>query len=100
MSRTLNANEPYDVIIADIRLPDMTGYDLLLKLRTIMAAPPLVLMAGFGYDPGHTIVKARREGLQAVLYKPFRFDQLVKVLEQVMQGGLTPPPVRKDPEPA
>jgi CheY-like chemotaxis protein len=100
MTRTLNANEPYDVIIADIRLPDMTGYDLLLKLRTIMAAPPLVLMAGFGYDPGHTIVKARREGLQAVLYKPFRFDQLVKVLEQVMQGGLTPPAVRKDPEPA
>jgi CheY-like chemotaxis protein len=90
MARNLNANEPYDVIIADIRLPDMTGYDLLLKLRAIVAVPPLVLMAGFGYDPGHTIVKARREGLQAVLYKPFRFDQLVKVLEQVMRGGSAP----------
>ena len=50
---------PYDVIIADIRLPDMTGYELMVKLQEIMDPVPLVLMTGFGYDPGHSIVKAR-----------------------------------------
>ncbi len=55
----------YDVIIADIRLPDMSGYDLLVKLQTVLDPVPLVLMAGFGYDPGHSIVKARQAGLQS-----------------------------------
>ena len=64
----------YDVIIADIRLPDMSGYELLIKLKEVMPQVPLVLMSGFGYDPGHSIVKARQAGLNssAVLYKPFR----------------------------
>jgi len=39
---------------------------------------PLVLMTGFGYDPGHLSSKARQAGLQshAVLYKPFVSIQL------------------------
>ena len=40
------------MIIADIRLPDMTGYELLLKLMELMDRVPLILMSGFGYDPG------------------------------------------------
>jgi CheY-like chemotaxis protein len=76
----------YDVIIADVRLPDMTGHDLLLKLQQIIDPVPLVLMTGFGYDPSHSIVKARQSGLhpKAVLYKPFRLDQLLETVEGVM----------------
>jgi len=74
----------YDVIIADIRLPDMTGYEFMLKLREILDPVPLVLMTGFGYDPGHSIVKARQAGLKAVLYKPFRLDQLVSTVGQII----------------
>ena len=44
----------------------------------------MVLMTGFGYDPGHSIVKARQAGLQAVLYKPFRLDQLLETVEQIV----------------
>jgi hypothetical protein len=33
-------------------------------------------MTGYGYDPGHSLVKARQEGLRHVLFKPFRVDQL------------------------
>jgi len=75
----------YDVIIADIRLPDMNGYEFMLKLKEIMDPVPLVLMTGFGYDPTHSIVKARQEGLQAVLYKPFRLDQLLTTVEQMIE---------------
>ena len=53
----------YDVVIVDIRLPDMNGYDLMVRLKDIMDPVPLVLMTGFGYDPGHSIVKARKAGL-------------------------------------
>ncbi len=76
----------YDVLIADIRLPDMTGYEFMLKLQEIIDPVPLVLMTGFGHDPGHSIVKARQAGLQAVLYKPFRLDQLLTTVEQIIGG--------------
>jgi PAS domain S-box-containing protein len=76
----------YDVIISDIRLPDMTGYELMLKLQELVDAPPLVLMTGFGYDSTHTIVNARKAGLPAwaVLYKPFRLDQLLTAVKRMV----------------
>jgi CheY-like chemotaxis protein/PAS domain-containing protein len=86
MVRNLSEGSSYDVIIADIRLPDMTGYEVLLKLQQLLDYVPMVLMTGFGYDPGHSIVKARQAGLQAVLYKPFRLDQLLNTIEQVVRS--------------
>jgi CheY-like chemotaxis protein/GAF domain-containing protein len=87
MVRSLSADQHYDAIIADIRLPDMSGFDLLLKLKEMMERVPMALMTGFGYDPGHSIVKARQAGLQAVLYKPFRLDQLLETVEQLVAGS-------------
>ncbi|MGD0901069.1 MAG: response regulator [Thermoguttaceae bacterium] len=77
----------YDVIIADIRLPDMNGYELMLKLQEVVGPVPLVLMTGFGYDPGHSIVNARKAGLPAwaILYKPFRLDQLLNAVERIIK---------------
>lgn len=81
-------NSGYDAVISDIRLPDMSGHQFMLKLRDVWDVEPLplVLMTGFGYDPGHSIVKARQAGLQAVLYKPFRVDQLLSTVEQIINS--------------
>ena len=89
-----SCGEPYDVIIADIRLPDRSGYDLLLKLRELIDPVPLVLMTGFGYDPGHSIVKARQAGIELVLYKPFRIDQLLDTVDRAITA------YAKDPDDA
>lgn len=87
MVRSLASDQHYDAIISDIRLPDMSGFDLLLKLKEMMEHVPMALMTGFGYDPGHSIVKARQAGLQAVLYKPFRLDQLLETVEQLVASN-------------
>jgi CheY-like chemotaxis protein len=94
MVRSMGAENGYDVILADIRLPDMNGFELMVKLQAIQDHVPLVLMTGFGYDPGHSIVKARQAGLPAgaVLYKPFRLDQLLDTVEMIVS---TPRPVRQ-----
>lgn len=86
MVRNCDPEHGYDAIIADIRLPDIGGYDLLMKLKELVEEPPLILMTGFGYDPGHSIVKARQAGLKAnaVLFKPFRLDQLIEVVESMV----------------
>lgn len=88
----LGGDERYDVILADIRLPDMSGYEFLMKLQDTLDHAPLILMSGFGYDPSHSIPKARQAGHppQWVLYKPFRLDQLLETVELVVKS---PPPV-------
>jgi CheY-like chemotaxis protein len=85
----------YDAILADIRLPDLRGYDAFCKLRAAQPKARVILMTAFGYDPSHTIVKARQDGLRFVLYKPFRVDQLLDALE-----GPEPPPTPPTPSPA
>ena len=40
---------------------------------------------GFGYDPAHSIVRASQEGLAAVLFKPFRVEQL---MGEVRKAGM------------
>ena len=85
--RAAKEEEAYDVIIADIRLPDMSGYDLFMRFKNLMDNVPLVLMTGFGYDRDHSIVKARQAGLEphAVLFKPFRIDQLLETLDKMLR---------------
>lgn len=86
MVRSSVGSESYSVIISDIHLPDFSGHQLMLRLKEIMDQVPLALMTGFGYDPGHSIVKARQAGLHpnAILYKPFRLDQLIEVCETLV----------------
>ncbi|HDZ19822.1 hypothetical protein LCGC14_0321130 [marine sediment metagenome] len=45
---------------------------------------PVALVTAFGYDPSHSIVKANREGLSAVLMKPFKIDDLLNQVRQAL----------------
>ena len=90
MIRSSGSEMSYDVIISGIKLPDMSGFDLFMKLKDQLEPDPvpLILMSGFGYDSGHTIPKARQAGLpaSAVLYKPFRLDQLLETVEGTIEA--------------
>lgn len=76
---------PYAAALVDIRLPDMDGFETYKRLREVQPGIPIILMTGFGWDPSHSIVKARQEGLQTVLYKPFRTDRLLEAVEQALR---------------
>ncbi len=69
----MTMEDGYDVIICDIRLPDINGYEFMMKLKEIMDPVPLVLMTGFGYDPGHAITKARQAGLPSYAHSASPF---------------------------
>ena len=86
MFRSSGLDAPYDVIIAAISLPDYSGYQLMLRLQQLVNPVPIALMTGFGWDPGHSIVKAREAGLpaKALLYKPFKLAQILSVVETVL----------------
>ncbi len=74
----------YDVIVLDTRPPDMSGYECYRQLRTILPHAPVIFIARRGYDPSYTVQKARRDGVEGILYKPFRPSQLAEILEKVM----------------
>jgi CheY-like chemotaxis protein/putative methionine-R-sulfoxide reductase with GAF domain len=80
----------YDAIVADIRLPDLSGYEVYRQLRQAQPQARVILMTGYGYDPTHAIVKARQDGLRWVLYKPFRVDQLLDALTSAPPGPARP----------
>jgi two-component system, sensor histidine kinase SagS len=71
----------YDAMLADIRLPDLSGFDVYSALRQAQPQARVILMTGFGYDPSHSLVRARQEGLRYVLYKPFRVEQMLDALQ-------------------
>ena len=76
----------YDAVLADIRLSDMTGFECFYQLKQINEHLAVILMTGFGYDPAHSIVKARQHGLKSVLYKPFRLEQLLTEVEKAVSS--------------
>jgi CheY-like chemotaxis protein len=80
---------PYSAALVDIRLPDLDGYEAFKRLREVQPNVPIILMTGFGWDPTHSIVKARQDGLQTVLYKPFRADRLMDAVEQALRTTST-----------
>ncbi|MEM1167308.1 MAG: response regulator [Planctomycetota bacterium] len=75
---TFDADEAFDLVISDIDTGDGTGYDVFSAARAASESLPVILMTGFGYDPHHSIVRASQEGLQSVLFKPFRGEKLIQ----------------------
>ncbi|HEY7086847.1 MAG TPA: response regulator [Tepidisphaeraceae bacterium] len=75
----------WDLIVSDIKMPDKTGYDVFAAARKKSQSLPVILMTGFGYDPSHCIVRASQEGLAAVLFKPFKVDQLLAEVRKALQ---------------
>lgn len=73
----LIGEQAFDLVLSDIKMPRSNGYQVFAAAKDANAETPVILMTGFGYDPNHSIVRARREGLAAVLFKPFKVDQLL-----------------------
>lgn len=67
----------FDLVISDIKMPGATGYDVFAAAKASCAQTQVILITAFGYDPHHSIVRANREGLSAVLMKPFKVKQLL-----------------------
>ncbi|MBI4716416.1 MAG: response regulator [Planctomycetes bacterium] len=82
----LLAHKQFDLVLSDIRMPNKSGYEVFAAAKEANPATPVILTTGFGYDPNHSIVRARREGLSAVLFKPFKVDQLLDEIRMALKS--------------
>lgn len=73
-----------DLVLSDIAMPDMDGYELYSQIRNFDDAIPIVMMTGFGYDPNHVLVKAKKDGLHDIIFKPFEVDDLIHMIKKAI----------------
>jgi CheY-like chemotaxis protein len=74
----------FDLVLADIKMPHRDGYEVFAAAREANHNCPVILITGFGYDPNHAIVRASKEGLAGVLFKPFKVEQLLDEIHRAL----------------
>jgi len=87
--RALEAN-PFHVLVTDLRLPGMTGLELIRRARRMHPTLRVVLMSAFG-EP-RDIVEAMRLGADDFLPKPFDLDAFLALLDRLQALVGAPPP--------
>lgn len=76
-------NRSFDVIIMDLRLPDTSGLDLLIKVRDASPCTEVVMITGHGDID--TAVEAMKLGAYDFIAKPFNLDRLDLLVEKAHQ---------------
>ncbi|MCZ6568936.1 MAG: response regulator, partial [Deltaproteobacteria bacterium] len=79
-----------DVVLSDVVMPSMDGYELFRQVRQHHPGTHIVLMTAFYYDRDHILKRSRLEGLEAVLFKkPVDPERLRESLAALLRS---PPP--------
>ncbi|MBR7158786.1 MAG: response regulator transcription factor [Alphaproteobacteria bacterium] len=73
----------YDIIILDIGLPDMTGYEVLQSLRNSKVKTPVLILSG--YSSADKKVKGLGCGADDYLTKPFDNNELVARINAIVR---------------
>ena len=75
-----------DLILSDIHMPGLDGFELLEKILTKMPGTPVIMMTGDASVD--SAVKALRNGAYDYLKKPFEPEELLKTVENALQQKL------------
>jgi DNA-binding NtrC family response regulator len=84
-----------DLLLLDLRMPSMDGFELMRRLRREEIHIPVVVMSAFGSV--QTALDAMREGALDFVVKPLDAEQLLAVVDRALRGrqssaGTTPTP--------
>ncbi len=86
---------PYPVLVTDLRLPGMSGLELIRRAKRLRPETRAVLMSAFG-EP-KDIVEAMKLGTDDFLPKPFDLDAFLALLERLRALAGAPPPPPDEP---
>ncbi|TFH41504.1 MAG: PAS domain S-box protein, partial [Chrysiogenales bacterium] len=84
--KALSCGDPYDVVILDLTIPGgMGGKKTIEKLVAIDSNVKAIVSSGYSTDM--IMANYRDFGFKGVIAKPYRIEELSRVLEQVIRGG-------------
>ncbi len=74
-----------DLLILDVKLPDMDGLEILERLRNLSFNAPVIVITGHGSI--HMAVEAMRLGAADFLVKPFSIDKLIESVRRSLEAA-------------
>ena len=77
------AASPFDLVITDLKMPGISGMEVLRKLRVRAPEVPVLVITAFGNV--ETAVAAMKEGAYDFIGKPFHRDQLLLVVSKALE---------------
>jgi len=78
----------YDIVLIDIRMPDIGGIRVLRDIKHKRPALPVVIITGYATAP--SVVMARELGAADFIEKPFEPEELLKTVATALQTARTP----------
>jgi CheY-like chemotaxis protein len=77
-------NEGFGLVLTDIQMPGMDGWELATKIKTASPNTPVILMTGMQKD---LVEKKMRDGhADSVLYKPFKLNDVQVVVNDYLMN--------------
>jgi len=73
----------YSVILTDLGMPDISGWEVAARIREKYTEVPIILMTGWASDIPPERLKENK--IQALLPKPFRSDHLLAMIQQILE---------------
>ena len=83
-----------DVVLCDLRMPVMDGYELIRHLRNDPRHATLAVVAVSGFASEDSYRRAREAGFDAYVSKPFEYETLVAVVQQAIAERRSATPER------
>jgi CheY-like chemotaxis protein len=71
----------YDVVVTDLSMPGMSGFDIARELRSIRADMPILMTSGYVRPEDRETARAR--GIRDLILKPNTVDELGRSLDRV-----------------
>ena len=78
----LAAGKTCDVVLTDLKLPDLSGLDIVKRLCTVRAGLPIILMTAHGTTD--IAIEATRHGAFDYLLKPFEMPAMLHAIERAL----------------
>ena len=90
----ISRKKEFDVVLSDISMPEMDGFEFLSKLRKIPGKHDLPAVALTGFGRPEDVQRASSEGFYAHLTKPFDIQTLARLLQKMPRKPATKELVR------
>ena len=75
----------YDVIITDLRMPEIGGLELLKNIKKIHTDLPVIVITAFGEVESY--LDAFAKGAYEYINKPIKYEELTRLLEAIFKNN-------------